>query len=301
MKTTIISFLITLFATATSIAQQESDSSFDVNVDHPYFSKKTARVLFDEGHQNFHTSTGRYLPFCNLIRNDGCVIIPNKDKFSKEALAGYQLLVIANAMNRFDSTAFTREECRVVKEWVEAGGALLLITDHMPMSKMSQFMAEAFLVEFTYGTLLDSTNRDSLIKENSHLVYSRQNGLLANHTITKGVNKVVSFTGQGIKGPDNCIEILKASPTAYFEIIELVDPKITEQGFTTKIRRSGFASANGFSQAIAFESGKGKVIVTGEAAMLTAQVSRGEKAGMNYSGVDNKQLVLNMVRWLVDH
>ena len=300
MKIIMISSLLTFFATATSFAQQESDSSFDVSVNQPYFSKKTPRALFDEGHQNYHTSSARYLPFCNLIRNDGCVVIPIKDKFSQAVLAGYQLLVIANAMNRFDSSAFTREECKVIREWVDAGGALLLITDHMPMSKMSQFMAEAFSVEFTYGTLLDSLNRDPEIKENSHLVYSKENGLLIKNAITDGVNKVVSFTGQGIRRVGNTIEILKASPGSYYERIELVDPKFTEQGFTTKIKTTGISSAAGFSQAIAFQSGEGRVIVTGEAAMLTAQVSGNQKFGMNYPGVDNKQLVLNMVRWLLE-
>lgn len=58
-----------------------------------------------------------------------------------------------------------------------------------------------------------------------------------------------------------------------------------------------FVAALAF-QATAFKYGKGRVIVTGEAAMLTAQVSNGEKAGMNVPGIDNRQLVLNMVRWL---
>jgi len=297
----IIIILFALLWTGKCIAQQDADTSFDVSVSNPFFTMKHPKILFDEGHQNFHTTTGRYLPFCNLIKNDGSNITANKEKFSEAVLKDYNLLIIANATNRYDSTAFTREECQLVKNWVDKGGSLLLITDHMPFSKMSQWMAEAFSVEFTIGTMLDSTNRDSVIKENSHLVYSRQNGLLADHSITRGVNKVLTFTGQGVKGPRNCIEILKASPAAYFEIIELVNPKITEQGFTAKIRRGSFASANGFSQAIAFNSGKGRVIVTGEAAMLSGQITGGERAGMNYPGVDNKQLVLNMVRWLLGH
>jgi hypothetical protein len=50
--------------------------------------------------------------------------------------------------------------------------------------------------------------------------------------------------------------------------------------------------------------GKGRVIVLGEAAMLSAQVIR-EKGkephtphGMNFPGTDNRQLALNLMHWL---
>jgi len=39
--------------------------------------------------------------------------------------------------------------------------------------------------------------------------------------------------------------------------------------------------------------------VLGEAAMLTAQVAlRGFRFGMNVTGIDNRQLALNMMHWL---
>ena len=47
--------------------------------------------------------------------------------------------------------------------------------------------------------------------------------------------------------------------------------------------------------------GKGRVVVMGEAAMLTAQLAGAEKAkfgGLNQTGIDNRQLALNIMHWL---
>ncbi|HYF32770.1 MAG TPA: hypothetical protein VD993_16705 [Chitinophagaceae bacterium] len=296
----IFSTAIALFITMQCAAQQLSDSSFDVSVTNPAFKDRHPRILFDEGHENFHTTTGRYKPFVQLAINDGCQVTPNKEKFNNiDMFNGYDLLVIANAFNRFDTIAFTIEECQNVRAWIMNGGSLLLITDHMPMSKLSQQLAETLGVSFTIGTLMDSVYFEPAIGENSHLLFTKENKLLPSNEFTKDVNRVVSFTGQGVKGPRGSITILQTAPTAYYELVELADFKKSEKGFTVKLRRFGYASAEGFSQAVAFRLGKGRVIVTGEAAMLTAQVSDGQKAGMNFPGVDNKQLVLNMLRWLL--
>ncbi|PYS32009.1 MAG: hypothetical protein DMF75_13160 [Acidobacteria bacterium] len=59
-------------------------------------------------------------------------------------------------------------------------------------------------------------------------------------------------------------------------------------------------SAAGRAQGIAFNFGKGRAVVFGEAAMLSAQVTgpNGMKFGMNRPGIDNRQLALNIMHWL---
>ena len=54
------------------------------------------------------------------------------------------------------------------------------------------------------------------------------------------------------------------------------------------------------AQGLALRYGKGRVVILGEAAMLTAQLAGGarEKVGMNMPGLDNRQFVLNTMRWL---
>ena len=59
-------------------------------------------------------------------------------------------------------------------------------------------------------------------------------------------------------------------------------------------------SAAGRAQGIAFKFGKGRVVVLGEAAMMSAQLAGPEKRrmGMNMPGSDNRQLALNIMHWL---
>lgn len=54
-------------------------------------------------------------------------------------LAGHDVLIIANALGAArqnlpgaDQLAFTESECDAVRDWVRAGGSLLLIADQTP-------------------------------------------------------------------------------------------------------------------------------------------------------------------------
>jgi hypothetical protein len=113
---------------------------------------------------------------------------------------------------------------------------------------------------------------------------------LADHAITRGrdtserINRIVAFVGQSLTGHKGSEAFLKLASTA-IERESLL--------YTAKV-----VSAAGRSQGIALQHGKGRVIVLGEAAMLTAQQGGKMKFGMNYPGVDNKQLTLNIVHWL---
>ena len=61
--------------------------------------------------------------------------------------------------------------------------------------------------------------------------------------------------------------------------------------------------AAGRAQGVSFELGKGRVVVLGEAAVLTAQVLRTQdgkeqRYGMNRPGNDDRQFALNIMHWL---
>ena len=118
-------------------AQQRPDPEFNTVVEQPAFSKNFPRVLFDEAHNNFHTTTGRYKPFADLITNDGYHVVRNRKPFTKAGLDTFKILIIANALGAeedddegADRSAFTDEEIQAVHDWVKSGGALLLIADH---------------------------------------------------------------------------------------------------------------------------------------------------------------------------
>jgi hypothetical protein len=277
-------------------AQQLPDPEFNTNVANPAYTKSEPRVLFDEAHHNFHTIDGRYKPFADLLRNDGYRVVRNRQPFSKETLNSFKVLVIANALgaeemddNGADQSAFTEEECQAVQDWVKGGGSLLLIADHAPFGGAAASLAKRFDVEMSKGFTYDPAN--SVEGNASVLIFSRDNKLLATHPITEGrdekerVNRVQSFTGQSLKGPADSVAILKLSDTAKDSPDQNTDASV---------------SAAGRAEALAFKFGKGRVVVQGEAAMLSAQISGPEKSkmGMNVPGNDNKQYALNVMHWL---
>ncbi len=275
---------------------QQADPDFKTKVDRPAYASGPShpRVLFDEAHYNFHTSTGRYRPFAELLKSDGYTIIPNKDKFTRDVLGKGEILVIANALGAefmgadgAANPAFTDAECDAVRDWVKEGGSLLLITDHAPMGSAAQCLAKRFGVNLSTGAVGDPKNSDG---GETFLVFSRQNHLLGDHPITRGrndserLNKVQTFTGTSLRGPEGSTPILKLSDSA-------VDHDFADgEGKET--------SAAGRTQGIAFAFGKGRVVVMGEAAELSAQVAGGEKFGMNAPGIDNRQMALNIMHWL---
>jgi hypothetical protein len=282
----------------TCLAQQVADPNFDAKVAKPAYTKNGPKVLFDEAHNNFHTASGRYKPFADLITNDGYQITPNQQKFSAETLKGYDLLLISNAlgaprMNAPDAgnPAFTEEECDAVRDWVKGGGALLLIADHAPMGAANQIMGQRFGVDMSKKFTIDNQNYDKESENPGFIIYTRESGRLADHAITRGrneserVNKIIAFTGQSLKGPANSIAFLKLADSA-------VDAM---PGVNTNP-----TSAAGRAQGLTITFGKGRVVVLGEAAMLSAQLAGPNRMpfGMNRPGIDNRQLALNIVHWL---
>lgn len=277
---------------AAAIEQQQADAEFDTSVAQPAYTNKHPRVLFDEAHNNFHTTTGRYKPFATLVTNDGYEVTPNKQPFSADTLKGYDILVISNALGprgHRDAAAFTDAECDAVRDWVRAGGALLFIADHAPMGGAAEILARRFDVEMSKAYTLDKAHSDPATNEPSQLLYTRENKLLADHPITQGrvgaerINRVIAFTGQSLKGPAGSVAFLKLADTA----VDVMPSDKKE------------VPARGRSQGLAMNFGKGRVVVLGEAAMMTAQVANGtDRFGMNYPGTDDRQLALNIMHWL---
>jgi len=290
--------LASILLLSVSRAQQVADPNFDAKVAHPAYTKNGPKLLFDEAHNNFHTAGGRYKPFADLITNDGYQVTPNKEKFSPQILKGFDILVISNAlgaerMNMPDAgnPAFTEAECDAVRDWVKAGGALLLIADHAPMGAANQILADRFGVDMSKKFTIDKENYDKESNNPGFIVYTRESGRLADHPVTRGrnnaerVNKIITFTGQSLKGPPDSFAFLKLADSAV-DVLQGVNENP--------------ASAAGRAQGILLPFGKGRVIVLGEAAMLSAQLAGPDRRafGMNRPGLDNRQLALNIMHWL---
>jgi len=281
---------------------QPADTAFDATVARPAYPRGAGpRVVIDEAHGEFHTMRGRYRPLATLLANDGFRVAPGTARFTAARLRGADVLVVANALaprTAADAAppAFTAAECDAVRAWVAEGGALLLVADHEPMGAAARALAARLGVDMSGGRTADPAHADPAAGSPTWLVFERDAGpadaRVADHAITRGrdaterVRRVVTFTGQSLRGPPGSVAILALADGA--------------EDLLAGGRR---ASAAGRAQMVALALGRGRVVVAGEAAMLTAQVAwapaLGERRfGFGWPGTDDRQLALNTVRWL---
>ena len=281
------------------LAQQVADTAFVSTVFDPAFPEdKGPLVLIDEAHHNFHTADGRYLAFAMLLRADGYRVRGLAEPFTRSSLEGAALLVISNALHEDNvedwylptPSAFTDEEVEAVRAWVEDGGALFLIADHMPCAGAAETLADAFGLAFQNGFAM---HRES---DSGRMRFSQDDGSLVHHVVLEGrgpderVPFVVSFTGQAFRATRQVDPILVVP-----EGVDLLLPEIA-WNFSKRTPR---ISAGGLLQGALLRQGDGRVAAFGEAAMFTAQKSNGNRMGMNDpEAPHNRQFALNVVRWL---
>ena len=284
------------------IAQQTGDSSYSPVVNHPAYEKGDGPVIFiDEAHNNFHTMTGRYKPFADLLEKDGYNVEPFQKSFTTDGLGEGKILVISNALNERNTeewtlptpSAFTEQEIDQVEEWVKNGGSLFLIADHMPFPGAAGKLADRFGFELNNGFAFDTsgkamsgvpalfTKRDKTLNDCS-VISGRNN--------SESVDSIYSFTGEAFRIPDDAIPVLILNKSF---ITLMPDTAWNFNETTPKI------SAAGWSQGAIMKYGKGRVVIWGEAAMFSAQTANGRKFGMNAPYAKyNAQLLLNIIHWL---
>jgi hypothetical protein len=290
------------FGAAPAWSAAVADNNADVAVAAPAYPKGMGPIVaIDGGHQNFHTIERRYAPFANLLSNDGFRVTPLTGTFTPEALAGVSILVIANALNPVNvdkwtlptPSAFTPGEIETVKAFVENGGSLLLIADHMPFGGAAADLAKAFDVTFFNGFAFfvpEPEAPDFFALADGSLGQDR---ILLGRLPTTNVSRVATFTGTAFRAPDKARPLLTLS-NDYL----MVTPQTAWQ-FLPETPR---LPAGGMLQGAALSYGKGRLAVFGEAAMFTAQVEENDpkiRTGFSAAGADqNKQFALNVTHWL---
>ena len=279
------------------LAQQRPDTSFVYTIALPAFEKQNAPIVFIDGaHNNLHQMGTGFLPLVKLLQSDGFTIQPNTDSFYNiQQLQNCNVLVIANALHPSNvgnwiipnPSAFSEKEIEVIQQWVENGGSLLLIADHMPFGGAAQQLAKAFGAEWLNGFTGTGGRRWP-----PNTFYSSKNTLLdwAEDFPKYSIDSVATFTGSAIKLPQNAWPILVFTndDTALF--------------CDTAWR---FANAtkmplNGYVQGGLFNYGKGTVAVFAEAAMFTAQMVNDQfRVGFNSPAAQqNADFVLNIFHYL---
>jgi len=123
-------------------AQQIGDDYYKPELKNKTYESGQGPIIYiDEGHHNFHTKEGRYKAFSNLLERDGYRVRSFTGPFTTSRLESGNIMVISNALNIINienwylptPSAFTKKEISIIKQWVENGGSLFLIADHMPI------------------------------------------------------------------------------------------------------------------------------------------------------------------------
>lgn len=283
---------------------QAVDAAFDSHVARPAYVKEHPRVLFDEGHNNYHTSSGRYKPFSDLMTSDGFRIVPTTESITGRSLKGHDILIISGASGpraQREASPFSEVECDAIRDWVKVGGRLLLIADHSPFGAAAATLGQRFAVDITKGHTIDTSHYDKSSGDQTELLFTGEDGLIGGHPITSGrdgnerIGRVLTYSGTSLKGPAGSVALLKLADTA--KDVLPPDQKTGSSGESPADHQT--VSADGRAQALALEFGKGRVVVLGSAAMLTAQVTPdGFHFGINVRTIDNRQFALNVMHWL---
>ncbi|MDB5456639.1 MAG: hypothetical protein JWP92_2224 [Caulobacter sp.] len=273
-------------------AQQRPDPKADVSVAHPTWAADAGPlVAIDAAHHDFHTARGGYNPFARLLSKDGFRIGEVTGAITLDVLKPIDILVIANplAASNVESwqlptpSAFTPEEIAAIKAWVQRGGALLLIADHMPFAGAAGDLAAAFGVTFDNAFAIEGQGPET---------FSRANSRMHDSPLTQGLTSVQSFTGSAFKAPT-------ATPVLTLDgRFQIIAPAVAWK-FDDAPKRPATAAD---LRLATLEVGSGRVVVAGEAAMFTAQVAGPDGArrmGFNAERAEqNRPLILNVLHWL---
>lgn len=305
-------------------SQMVADPNADATVANPAYNTAHPRIAIDQAHGNIHTKDGLFFPFAQLAANDGYQIVANVKSFTKDSLKNIDVLVISNPLgnlsndNNNSSPAFTQAECDAVYDWVQHGGSLFLIADHAPIGDAAQPLAKRFGATLGNNFVFD-TNPDNFTSDDvTELVFSDRNHLLGQSPIMQGrgeserLHRLVAFTGESVSLPKGATALLILSPTAGLvstgsglQPMFDKDPAKAQASREAALKK---APAGAQTMAVAFPSGKGRVVISGEAGMMTAQVFEEKQKdgsakiagamGWEVPGNDDRQYVLNILHWL---
>ncbi|GAA0868992.1 hypothetical protein GCM10009116_08280 [Brevundimonas basaltis] len=266
--------------------------------------------MIDGAHHNFHTVDGRYAPFAALLRADGYQVRGGTAAFDAGGLDGVDVMVIANAGAVREPTGpiFTAQEIATLEAWVRAGGRLLLIADHSPFGSAAEALAARFGVTMGTGyafTLTDDNLRTTLVYPGEAL---GDHPIIAGRSADERVASVTAYTGQSLAGPPGAAVLLPTTNGAResrdLPTLQALADRLND-GAAAEATLAEFSAPALPAQGLAFMHGEGRVVVLGEAGMLSAQLVRyppesgqpDRRFGMN-AAPGNARFGLNILHWL---
>ena len=270
-------------------------------------------ILLDAAHHNVFDPTSRASHILFLETN-GYRVGELYDPITPSALADAQVLILraplsernalpdAFTQDQFDAawsrpvpSALTPSEIDILLDWVSRGGGLLLVFDHMPVAGASRDLAAAFGFEVTDGYAVDSNRLTDLsppsVAEAGGVVFYREEGTLADHPLTSGIDSIATWTGSAFRVPSLAQSLLDLRSTF---VSLLPDTAWVFSDSTPRL------DIGGWSQGAVLGWNGGRVAVFAELGILVSpeQVTGSDPAGGGNPQSQNPQLLLNVLHWL---
>ena len=295
--------VVATFLSASAWAQQVPDSTFGWKPAHPAFPRGAGpAILVDAGHHNFHTITGQFRAFATVARADGFRVESLDGPLTEGALSHCSVFVIASPRNaktlesraRPILEAYPDSEIALLRRWVERGGSLLLVTDHMPIAGSMTRLTAAFGFHLVDGFATYTSDTTARVP----MTLRRSDRTLRAHPVTDGrrtterIDSIATFTGTAFTS-DSGAQVMLELPRATVVIV----PDEPWVFLANNPRIAGAGLSVGATRRVQ----KGRVALVAEAGMFTAQWERTppEPMGMNHPlARQNPQFVLNLLRWL---
>lgn len=313
LATALVSASLAAGAFEHAVAQEQmGDPDWRPNVVRPaYAVGEGPRIILDAAHGSNQTIDGRYAGFAALMRTDGYRIHPGQTALdAASALRGATILVVSNAASPRDgsgrASAFSDSEIEAVAAWVQGGGSLLLVADHAPHGTAAEALAKRFGVIMAKGYAFQQTNNGLTTNLDFEGPSLGVHPIISGRDSAERVSRVRTFTGQSLQGPPGSTILLALDDGAREAVDRTALTRITESLRAGEPTAENWSRAALPAQGLAFSFGKGRVVVLGEAGMLTAQILRSTedpdsepfRFGLNTEGHDDQQFALNVIHWL---
>ncbi len=309
-------------------AGQKPDCNFSPGG--PTTHTSTTEIVFDNGHRNVHTLDCTYRGFRDLLSEDGYVLFTETTNapFTPNDFptSGNGILAIVSprptccvgkdccACPPGNNLVFTNEEASDITNWVRDGGSLLLIIDHHPAHQVQNLLAQlgVKLCDIDFGAY---TFRDNELVSGAPGTDGIDNGEV-------WTNRGVTFFIKPLTPVDAVYEpVLRLEPSrTTCPSFSCTGDELPTNGLAALEHSGGVAATSSMAsiivpplpgtpveelQGLAIQLGQGKIYISAEASMFTAQcrdTGTGAQAYCNCFGFqdrqDNQTFLLNIVHWL---
>jgi hypothetical protein len=283
------------------------DESYQPDIPDPAFQEGAGpAVCMDAAHNNFHTVAGTYRPFADVLRRDGFRVWETDQPVGPGSLSECDVFVIADAQppaRRGAPPTFSEVEVNTLHDWVREGGALFIITDHMPDPGPIRELAASFGLEVNDGYVMEggpgAGRRPTLFRMDAGTIVP--DPLTLEMESDGAIQQIATFTGSAFRSLPG-----SGGPGVggHFRPLLVFGPGLESwmpeeyYGFTDRTPR---IDVEGWYQGGVSEWGRGRLAFFSEAAMFTAQVfeNGAVRVGMNApEAADNLRLLRRVMGWL---